>query len=81
MDPHQYRCVSGTNGSIGIEIMRGTQFIKNMKCYLILEKISRTLLFARAKAISLLASASGTPSAMIATTLIVGCFRASMDDA
>lgn len=39
-----------------------------------------TLLLARAYAINLLASASGTPSAMIATTLIVGCLSASMED-
>lgn len=40
----------------------------------------RILLFARAYAISFLVSASGTPSAMTATTRIVGCFIASMLD-
>jgi hypothetical protein len=38
-------------------------------------------LFARAYAINCFASDSGTPSAIIATTLIVGCFKADMDDA
>lgn len=40
-----------------------------------------TLLFARAKAINCFVSHSGTPSAIIATTLIVGCFRADIDEA
>lgn len=43
--------------------------------------IHLTLLFARANAINCLASDSGTPSAMIATTRIVGCFKAAMDEA
>ena len=40
-----------------------------------------TLLLARAKAISCFVSDSGTPSAIIATTLIVGCIRADMEEA
>ena len=40
----------------------------------------RILLCLRAYAISLLVSASGTPSAMTATTRMVGCFMASMLD-
>jgi hypothetical protein len=44
-------------------------------------EVQCTLLLARAYAMSLLASASGTPSAMIAITLIVGCLRASMEEA
>lgn len=40
-----------------------------------------TLLFARAKAINCFVSDSGTPSAIIATTLIVGCLRADIDEA
>jgi hypothetical protein len=40
-----------------------------------------TLLLARAYAINCLVSASGAPSAMIATTRTVGCFRAAMDEA
>lgn len=40
-----------------------------------------TLLLARACAINCLVSDSGTPSAIIATTLIVGCFNAVMEEA
>jgi len=40
-----------------------------------------TLLLARAKAMSCFVSDSGTPSAMIATTRIVGCFRADKEEA
>ena len=40
-----------------------------------------TLLLARAYAINCLVSDSGTPSAMIAITLMVGCFKADIDDA
>lgn len=44
-------------------------------------EVCLTLLLAFAYAINLFVSASGTPSAMIATTLIVDCFRASMEEA
>lgn len=40
-----------------------------------------TLLFALANAINSLVSDSGTPSAIMATTLIVGCLRADLDEA
>lgn len=40
-----------------------------------------TLLFDRAYAINCLVSASGTPSAIIATTLMVGCFIAAIEEA
>ena len=40
----------------------------------------RSLLAAEAAAMSLLASDSGTPSAMTATTLRVGSFRAAIED-
>lgn len=43
--------------------------------------IISTLLFALAKAINSLVSDSGTPSAIMATTLIVGCLRADLDEA